>query len=311
MRLPKLPVRAAYLKLDNAPRRNALSLEVLKSLREQLVGYNTPPGEVRPLLLPDFSPNIIKDYSRADQDTRAEETQAWNWLIDGHEWRKRRGNLPKVLVLRSEGPVFSAGHDLKEIDKQSPADVEKTFDLCREVMTLIRQSPIPIVGVIHGLATAAGAQLALTTDLPVAIASARFQLPGMSIGLPCTSPSTALSRKLGNAFTYRMFALAEPVRADQLPEGAVETVPDESALEARVSDIVEKMVNSSGQAQAIGKWTYWTQASIQGSYQDSTGDSFSAAAAWAAKAMAIQAGTEDAKEGRKAFMEKRPPVWHT
>ncbi|KAI1817640.1 enoyl-CoA hydratase [Poronia punctata] len=308
MRLPKLPLRAAYLELDNAPRRNALSLEVLRSLREQLVRYNTPPGESKPLLLPEFNPDTIRAYSPAGQDTR---TQAWSWLADVEEWRKRRGDLPKVLVLRSEGPVFSAGHDLKEMDKQSPADVEKTFDLCREVMTLMRQSPIPIVGVIQGLATAAGAQLALTTDLPVAVASARFQLPGMSIGLPCTSPSTALSRRLGNAFTYRMFALAEPVRADQLPGGAVETVPDGTALEARVSDIVTKIVSSSGQAQAIGKWTYWTQAGIQGPHQGSCGDGYSSAATWAAKAMAIQAGMGDAKEGRKAFMEKRAPSWHT
>ncbi|KAI0395656.1 enoyl-CoA hydratase [Xylariaceae sp. FL0594] len=311
MRLPKLPARAAHLKLDNASRRNALSLEVLTSLREQLVRYNTPPGESKPLLLPDFSPSLIREYPEAGRDTKATDARTWNWLIDGNEWRKRRNDLPKVLVLRSEGPVFCAGHDLKEIHKQSPAEVEKTFDLCREVMALIRQSPIPVVGVIHGLATAAGAQLALTTDLPVALASARFQLPGMSIGHPCTSPSTALSRKLGNAFTYRMFALAEPVRADQLPSGAVETVPDEDALEARVSDIVGKMVNSSGQAQAIGKWTYWTQAGIQESLRDGTTDSFSAAAAWAAKAMAIQSGTEDAKEGRRAFMEKRTPTWNT
>jgi enoyl-CoA hydratase/carnithine racemase len=310
MRLPKLPARAAYLKLDNAPKRNALSLEVLKSLRQQLIQYNTPPGETEALLLPDFNPDVLKKVSQARHEQSAAEFQAYGWLSDADEWQRRRGGLPKVLVLRSQGPVFSAGHDLKELDQQSTEDVQKTFGLCAELMSIMCRSPIPVVGVIHGLATAAGAQLALTTDLPVAIASAQFRLPGMSIGFPCTSPSTALSRRLGNAFTYRMFALAEPVRADQLPAGAVETVPDEASLEARVSDIANKLANhSSAQAQALGKWAYWTQADIQGVYKGQ--NNYTLAAQWAAKAMTVHASTEDAKEGRRAFIEKRAPVWRT
>jgi enoyl-CoA hydratase/carnithine racemase len=83
-------------------------------------------------------------------------------------------------------------------------DVKLTFAICAEVMTLIRRSPAPVVGAIHGLATAAGCQLALATDLPIAKAETQFRLPGSTLGLPCTSPSTSVSRRLGNAFTYRM-----------------------------------------------------------------------------------------------------------
>ncbi|KAI0449164.1 enoyl-CoA hydratase [Xylaria acuta] len=309
MPFPKLPARAAYLRLNNAPRRNALSVPVLKYLHQQLVEYNTPHGELEALFLPEFSPSALEDG--VTQGTVLRGRKDYSWLLNSEEWQKRRGNLPKVLVLRSEGPVFSSGHDLKELDQQGPREVQTTFLLCRQVMSLIRRSPIPVVGVIHGLASAAGAQLALTTDLPVAIASAQFQLPGMSIGLPCTSPSTALSRKLGNAFTYRMFALAEPVRADELPAGAVETVPDEAALENRVSEIVNKLANHfPAQAQAMGKWAYWTQTAIQGGRGDVI-DSYAMAADWAAVMMGVHTSTEDAKEGRKAFIEKRAPKWHT
>ncbi|KAI1163126.1 enoyl-CoA hydratase [Nemania serpens] len=310
MPFPKLPARAAYLMLDNAPKRNALSIQVLESLHEQLVKYNTPPGEEKPLLLPELSPTMLKRAFEDRPQRKESLRKEYSWLRDAEEWRKRRGSLPKVLVLRTEGPVFSAGHDLKELDGLSPQDVQKAFRRCAEVMSLIRFSPIPVVGVIHGLATAAGAQLALTTDLPVALASAEFQLPGMSVGLPCTSPSAVLSRKLGNAFTYRMFALAERVRADQLPAGAVETVPDEAALEARVSEIIDKLVNFPAQPQAMGKWAYWTQAGIE-KVDKGLGDSQSASGRWAGRAMAVHTSADDGIEGRRAFIEKRAPKWHT
>ncbi|RYP75523.1 hypothetical protein DL771_002408 [Monosporascus sp. 5C6A] len=224
-------------------------------------------------------------------------------------WSAAREDLPNVLVLRSEGPVFSSGHDLKEISSMDRGEVSETFALCAEVMSLIRRSPALVVGVVQGLATAAGAQLALTTDLPIACASTEFRLPGASIGLPCTSPSTVLSRRLGNAFTYRMLALAEPVRADQLPGGVVETVADgEAALEKRVSEMVEKLAcRSAGQPQALGKWAYWTQVGMQGG--DQGGDGYEDAAKWAARVMALHAKCVDAEEGIRSFFEKREPKW--
>ncbi|KAI1115485.1 enoyl-CoA hydratase [Nemania sp. NC0429] len=318
MPFPKLPARAAYLRLkaDERNVRNVLSYQVLEGLRQQLVGYNTPPGEDKPLLLPEFKPNVLEEVFEEGPQQGKALRERYAWLTDAEEWQRRRGSLPKVLVLRTEGPVFSAGHDLKELDGLGPEGWRTIFRRCAEVMSLLRLSPIPVVGVIHGLATAAGAQLALATDLPVALAKAEFQLPGMSIGLPCISPSTILSRRLGDAFIYRMFALAERVRADRLPAGAVETVPDEAALEARVAEIVDKLANhSSGQAQAMGKWAYWTQATIHHKFDkkinESSPDSYSAAAEWAGRAMAIHARHEDSVEGRKAFLEKRAPEWRT
>ncbi|KAI1147813.1 enoyl-CoA hydratase [Nemania diffusa] len=311
MSFPALPSRAAYITLDNASRRNTLSIEVLNSLREQLRAYNTPPGDSRPLLLPNFDSGLLRGALKIEQKQGSLLSKPrYEWLRDTDEWHRRRRTLPKVLVLRSKGPVFCAGHDLEELRYLKPPDVHETFRLSAEVVNLIRMSPIPVVGAIHGLAADAGAQLALTTDLPIAIASAEFQLPGMSIGLPCTSSSTALSRRLGNAFTYRMTALGERVRADRLPAGAVEIVSDEAALETRVSEIAERLVRSPAQAQAMGKWAYWSQAWMQANHSNSF-DSDCAAADWATEAMVVHAGNPEAREGIKAFIEKRYPNWHT
>ncbi|OCK73430.1 enoyl-CoA hydratase [Lepidopterella palustris CBS 459.81] len=299
MRVPILPSRATYLHLVNPARRNALSLAVLRSLRTQLVGFNTSPsGELR--TLPPFKPSLITSFEQEDPQ--------YAWLLDGNVWRKEREGLPNVIVLRSEGPVFSSGHDLTELKSLSHDEVKETFVLCAEVMSLIRRSPALVVGVIQGLATAAGAQLALTTDFPIALASTKFSLPGATIGLPCTSPVTALSRRVNPALAYRMLATARSVRADQLG-GAVDVVPDHQApAEARVAEVVKRLAKgTAGQPAALSKWAFWTQLGITGE----GGDGYEDAAAWAGRMMAVHARSEDAKEGIKAFLAKKKPDWKT
>ena len=122
-----------------------------------------------------------------------------------------------------------------------------------------------------GLATAAGFQLAMCTDYPISLADTKFQLPGMTIGLPCTSPATAVSRRVPPAVAYRMFMTGEPLRADQL-HGAVDVVPvpehaestdtAKAAFEKRVGDVVQRLVSLPAQPQAFGKWAYWAQLQV-------------------------------------------------
>ncbi|KAJ9616582.1 hypothetical protein H2200_000301 [Cladophialophora chaetospira] len=312
MTWPTLPARAAYLALKNGKRRNALSLAVLRDLRDQMHAYNTSPVDKQLRVLPPFRPEILVELELADAERDSNARSQYGWLLDADEWQKHRKGLPNVIVLRSEGPVFSSGHDLGELRSLSQDDVRETFALCAEVMSLIRRSPAPVIGVIQGLATAAGAQLAFTTDLPVACASTQFRLPGASIGLPCTSPSTSVARRLGHAFTYRMLALAHPVRADQLPGGVVDVVPDEAALEQRVADTVSQIAEKTGsQPQALGKWGYWTQLGLTGASSISGGDGYEDAVAWTGRLMALHARSADAAEGIAAFFEKRSPAWKT
>ncbi|KAF2481754.1 enoyl-CoA hydratase/isomerase [Neohortaea acidophila] len=311
MSWPKLPAKAAYLTLNNPQRRNALSLSVLRDLRDQLHRFNTSPKDGRLRILPPFHPQILQKLEAADEATDSSAVEEYGWLLDASKWKEARGELPSVLVLRSDGPVFSAGHDLGELRQLPHSDVKETFAICAEVMSLIRRSPAPVVGRVQGLATAAGCQLALATDLPVAAAATQFRLPGASMGLPCTSPSSAVSRRLGNAFTYRMLAMAEPIRADRLPGGAVEVVADEAALDVRVHEMVEQLAEkTAAQPQALGKWAYWTQVGFNGQ-RDGGSDGYEDAVSWTGRMMALHARSADAREGMEAFKGKRKPEWKT
>ena len=311
MNWTKLPAKAAYLTLNNPKRRNALSLSVLRDLRDQLHRFNTSPSDGKLRILPPFKPSLLQKLEAAQDESDAGSVEEYGWLLDASKWREARKGLPSVLVLRSEGPVFSAGHDLGELRQLPHDEVKETFAICAEVMSLIRRSPVPVIGYIQGLATAAGCQLALTTDLPISTASTQFRLPGASMGLPCTSPSTAASRRLGNAFTYRMLALAEAVRADQLSGGAVEVVADESTLEKRILEMTEELSNRAAQPLALGKWAYWTQVGLDGTGGGAGGDGLEDAVEWTGRMMALHARSQDAKEGMNAFFEKRSPEWTT
>ncbi|KAK0702202.1 enoyl-CoA hydratase/isomerase [Lasiosphaeris hirsuta] len=311
LNLPRLPAKAAYIHLDNASKRNALSLGVLLNLQAQLKQHLTSPTTGRLLTLPTFQPSLLEKLS--SQESAA--NTRYHWLVDASEWQRQRGGLPNVLVLRSQGPVFSSGHDLKELAGMSHDERLVLFNTCAEVMALIRRSPAIVVCAIQGLATAAGFQLAMNCDIAVARAKTLFQLPGMSIGLPCTSPSTAVSRRLPVGLAYRMFATAEPVQASQLG-GAVDVVESESitAFEERVEQLVSRLAGMPGQPQALGKWAYWAQIGI-GKYHDSEsggGDSVDEdAARWAAAAMSLHAQGADAKEGISSFLSKKKPAWST
>jgi enoyl-CoA hydratase/carnithine racemase len=305
---PALPARAAYLVLNNASRRNALSREELISLRRQLIEYNTSRRTGRLLLLPPFKEEVLNDLEDTINSPTSQAAQDLGWLTNSRQWQEEREGLPNVIVLRSSGPVFSAGHDLEEMRRIPIEAARDTFTLCAEVMSLIRRSPAPVVGVIQGLATAAGCQLALTTDLPIAYASTSFRLPGASLGLPCSSPSTIVSRRVGNTFGYRMLALADNFRADRLPDCGVEVVPDGEDLEARVAEIVERLASKTApRPQALAKWGYWTQIGLDG--RSGSGDGYEDAVKWTGRVMALHTQSDEAQEGISAFLEKRPPKW--
>ncbi|ETI22856.1 hypothetical protein G647_06933 [Cladophialophora carrionii CBS 160.54] len=307
---PDLPSGARYLHLNNAAKRNALSVAVLQDLRDQLSAYNTSPVDGRARFLPPFEPSILAELEKAFYHPSSEAGRTYGWLVHAEQWKRHRSNLPRVIVMRGDGPVFCSGHDLHEIRHVSYAQAKDLFDLCAEVMSLIRRCPVPVIGAIQGLATAAGAQLALTTDLPVAHASTPFRLPGSGMGFPCISPVTAVSRKVGNAFAYEMFALAKPYRADELPGRLLRVLDDDAPLDQAVDEMVACYTQqTAAQPQAFGKWAYWTQAGMHA--KTSTADGYEDAAAWAGSAMALLAQTSDAKEGIGAFLEKRKPSWYT
>lgn len=93
--------------------------------------------------------------------------------------RNQQDENLRCIVLSGNGPVFSAGHNLKELTKETGIDHhQKIFDKCTELMLELAKSPVPIIGRVDGLAAAAGCQLAATCDILVCSDRSSFSTPG-------------------------------------------------------------------------------------------------------------------------------------
>ena len=104
----------------------------------------------------------------------------------------------RVVVLAGAGRAFCAGHDLREMRaKPQHAYYADLFARCGRMMQTLVELPKPVVARVHGVATAAGAQLVASCDLAIASDNARFGTTGINLGLFCSTPSVAVSRAMG------------------------------------------------------------------------------------------------------------------
>jgi len=207
----------------------------------------------------------------------------------------------RVVVVAGAGPVFCAGHDLKELRADpSRAAYEATFRRCSEMMLALTRLPKPVIARVHGMATAAGCQLVATCDLAVASTHARFATPGVNIGLFCSTPMVALTRAVGRKAAMEMLLTGEAVDAEAARAlGLVNRVAAPAELDAAVDALAGQIAAKSPLTLATGKEAFYRQAEL----------SLVDAYAYASETMTRNMMARDAGEGIDAFLAKRPPVW--
>lgn len=221
---------------------------------------------------------------------------------------ERAGRDPevRVVVLRHEGKVFSAGHDLKEMQaRRADPDGGRAFfteimDLCAALMQAIIHLPKPVIAAVDGIATAAGCQLVASCDLAVATTHSTFATPGVNIGLFCSTPMVALSRNIPRKQAMEMLLTGEKVNAEQaLAYGLVNRVVERDALAATVLELARVIVSKSPLTLKIGKEAFYRQAEM----------SLADAYRYTVQVMVENMMAADAEEGIGAFIGKREPRW--
>jgi enoyl-CoA hydratase/carnithine racemase len=208
----------------------------------------------------------------------------------------------RVVILSGAGRGFSAGHDLAEMSARQ-RDVpwqEELFAVCSRVMTAIGELPQPVIAQVHGVATAAGLQLAASCDLVVAAEEARFALPGVSVGIFCSTPAVAVGRRIGRSRTMELLLTGTPVgAATALSWGLANRVVPAAELDSAAEELAASIAGRSAAVVGRGKRAFYAQmdADVAGAY------------ASASAAMVCDVSSPDAAEGMAAFLEKRAPVW--
>lgn len=212
----------------------------------------------------------------------------------------------RAVVLRGAGRAFCAGHDLREMQaaRQSPdkgdAFFRTLFADCAAMMQRIPALPQPVIAAVHGIATAAGCQLAASCDLVVAAEGSRFGVNGVNIGLFCSTPMVALTRKVPPAIAFEMLTTGEFIDATRAREaGLVNRVVAPEALEEEAARLAATIAGKLTAAVRIGKRAFYDQMGLP------LADAYAHTGAVMAENMLWR----DTEEGIQAFLEKRAPNW--
>lgn len=208
----------------------------------------------------------------------------------------------RCVVLSASGPVFSSGHDLKELKIESgdTAKIEEIFALCTRVMTAMRRLAVPVVGKVNGLAAAAGCQMVATCDIVLATDKSTFSLPGAAFGLFCSTPGIAVARCVPQKMSAYMLLTGNPISAQEaLRSGLVSKVVPEDKLQEETDHVVSAIKAKSKSVVALGKKFFYRQ--IQLGIEDAYSEG--------ERVMLHNLQYRDSQEGINAFAEKRKPHW--
>ncbi|NTV43126.1 MAG: enoyl-CoA hydratase [Syntrophobacteraceae bacterium] len=208
----------------------------------------------------------------------------------------------RVLVVRGNGPIFSAGHDIREMAAHGDDlhYMRKIFHTCNRMMLRLHQLPQPVIAQVHGIATAAGCQLVAMCDLAIAETGARFATPGVKIGLFCTTPMVPLVRLIGRRRAMEMLLTGRFISAQEAEHfGLINRIvaPEKLAEEAR--EWALQLAGHSRFTLALGKQAFYEQVDLDER----------SAYVHAKEVIAMNCMAADAQEGMRAFIEKRKPDW--
>ncbi len=207
----------------------------------------------------------------------------------------------KIIIIEGEGKGFSAGHNLNEIQSlKNKTSYQKLFNQCSKLMMNIINHNKPVIAKVHGAAFAAGCQLVASCDLAFSSKEAIFSTPGVNIGLFCSTPMVALSRKVSKKKAMQMLLTGEPIKASYAKEiGLINDCFTESKLDTEIMKIAKIISSKSSVTLNIGKGAFYKQLEMP----------LDKAYKYTSKIMTENMMTADANEGINSFLEKRSPVW--
>jgi enoyl-CoA hydratase/carnithine racemase len=234
-----------------------------------------------------------KSYNSLSEKTIKSLIQVFNYY--------NKDEKTKVIIVEGSGKGFSAGHNLKEVRSfRKKTEYRKLFNLCSKLMLEIVESKKPVIAKVHGAAFAAGCQLVASCDLAISSDDAIFATPGVNIGLFCSTPMVAVSRKVSRKKTMKMLLTGEPIDAKYAKEiGLINDHFPVSELENEVLKLAKKIASKSNLTIKIGKKAFYKQLEMP----------LSKAYKYTSKVMTENMMSFDAKEGISAFLEKRKPSW--
>jgi enoyl-CoA hydratase/carnithine racemase len=208
----------------------------------------------------------------------------------------------RVIVLSGAGDkAFCAGADLKGVgDRGTTLQARESFGGLARILEAMARMKTPVIAKVHGFALAGGCGLAAGCDIVVAAADAVFGLPEIKIGLLPLIVMAPILRSVGRKRGMLMILSGEQVSAREAYEmGLVSRLVPRAELSPAVDALARALAGFSPTALGLAKEAAATVAGME----------YGASLRYLREMITLVALSDDAREGIKAFFEKRAPNW--
>lgn len=206
----------------------------------------------------------------------------------------------RVMVLKGAGKVFCAGIDVKELENKSAMEYRDWIEKMERPLMTISRLKKPVIAQVHGVAAANGMGLVAAADLSIAADNARMGLTAINVGLNCVGPVIPVSKSIGRKKALELLLYGDLIGADEaLNLGLINKISPVDRLDAETQKWAETLAQKSPIAVQIAKSAFYSSEDMN---YDTQFDFMN-------EAFARLCTTDDAKEGVKAFFEKRRPEW--
>jgi len=206
----------------------------------------------------------------------------------------------RVLLLKGAGKAFCAGIDVNELPDKTAMDYREWIERMERPLVAISRMKKPVIAQLHGVAAANGMGLVAAADLAIAAENARMGLTAINVGLNCVGPVIPVARSVGRKKAMELLLYGNLISASEaLALGLINKIVPKDELETEARRWAEELAQKSPIAIQVAKSAFYNAADL----------AYEKQFAYMNEAFARLCTTSDAKEGVRAFFDKRKPVW--
>jgi len=207
----------------------------------------------------------------------------------------------RVLIITGEGKAFVAGADIAEMANMNTDQGLEFAKKGQQTFDRLKAVNFPVIAAVNGYALGGGCELAMACDFRIASKLAKFGQPEMNLGLiPGYAGTQRLSRLTGIGNALYLILTADTIGADDaLRIGLVQKVTEPEILMEEVMKLATRIASNGSKAVPVAKKII----------RKGIGMNFSDACKLESDAFSRLFDEPATKEGMKAFLDKRKPVW--
>lgn len=206
-----------------------------------------------------------------------------------------------VIIITGEGKAFVSGSDISKLVEMNSMSAREYSQIGQRVLSLIENLEKPVIAAVNGFALGSGCELAMACDIRIASEKAKFGQPEVKLGLiPGHAGTQRLARLVGAAKAKELIFTGEMIDAQEaLRIGLVNKIVAPESLLDEAKSLAKKIMDVGPTAVRFAKTVI----------NRGIDANLTTANSYETEAFSILFSTEEAKEGMKAFLEKRKPKW--